>query len=393
MLGSGMAQVEIFMYVALGFATATLIALLLGRALWSLAIGIGRRRAQRMAVSPAAAELQAERDRLRAENAMLARRVEVRLGDLKAQVAEQMAEVSRSRNRIDRLGAEIDKRDASLAERDSEIARLKDHNALLEDELAIRTASLHALQVEHAEAAEATAVLRQQQAGRDSEIARLRAEVDRLGAARSEAVSRERTVQERLKGRIADLSALSRQIEEQRRQLVVQQSQSRALRQTMAEQQGAGAGEAERDLENTADKADKAVKAVKEVLPEAEKAEGELSSSAPLERHIEDAERRANQLQSELDRLDEIWAAKLADVAHAVTSEPPAQDAPDSGDAAMIAGDAGKPVAAETERSEMAAEMPLEETAPAEDDRKPAPGLANVISLAQRIRALQRNGS
>ena len=203
-----MAQVEIIMYVALGFAAATLIALLLGRVVWSLAIGVGRRRAQRTAVTPAVAQLQAERNQLRAEYAMLVRRVEVRLDDLKAQVAEHMAEVSRSRNRIDRLGTEIEKRDASLAEREREIARLNERIAVLEAELASRTTSLHELEDDHGKGADAIAALRQQVAERDQYIEWLRAEVERLGIARSEAVSRERSVQQRLKGRIEDLSAL-----------------------------------------------------------------------------------------------------------------------------------------------------------------------------------------
>jgi uncharacterized protein (DUF3084 family) len=137
-----MAQIEIIMYLALGFATAGLIALLLGRLLWDLAVSVGRRRAQRTA-PPAVAELQAERNQLRAENAMLARRLEVRLNELKMQLAEHMAEVSRSRNRVDHLSTEIEKRDASLAERDAEIGRLTERCGILESELAARTEILH----------------------------------------------------------------------------------------------------------------------------------------------------------------------------------------------------------------------------------------------------------
>lgn len=349
-----MAQVEILMYVALGFGTAALIALLSGRLVWRLAVGVGRRRAQRQATTPAVAQLQAERNQLRAEYAMLARRVEVRLDDLRRQVAEQMAEVSRSRNRIDRLSAEVETRDASLAERDREIARLKERIALLEDELAIRTKSLHDLQLENS--AGDGSDLNRQLAERDQIIARLTAEVDRLGTARHEAVSRERTVQERLKSRIEDLSELSRQIETQRRQLVLQQSQSQALRDTMAAQ-------GEQAAPPASDPAD----------------DGEEREAAPLERRVEDAERQASALQDELDRLDRMWAAKLADVAQAVDAEPPAN---------------GRPV---DDRPETAAEQPppaepsVPESIPADDDKRPPLGFANVISLAQRIRALQRN--
>ena len=83
-----MAQVEIIMYVALGFAAAALIALLLGRVVWTLAIGIGRRRAQRTAATPQVAQLQAERNQLRAEQAMLARKVEVLRRHCEAETGE-----------------------------------------------------------------------------------------------------------------------------------------------------------------------------------------------------------------------------------------------------------------------------------------------------------------
>ena len=360
-------EVEVIMYVALGFATAALIALLLGGLMWNLAVGVGRRRALHTSPTPAVAELQAERSQLRAEHAMMARRVEVRLEDMKAQVAEHMAEVSRSRNRVDRLGAEIDKRDAMLAERDSEIARLKDQVAALASELEARTEALHQLQEEHGLGSEANVALRQDMAARDHEIARLRGDVDRLGQARSDAVSRERTVQERLKERIEDLSALSRRIEAQRRELSVQQSQSQALRE--AAEQGSPESDAGGD-----------------------------TPSEPMEHRIEYAERQAGELQRELDRLDDMWAAKLADVAQAVAAPPPAADesqapepAPadmenaDLGKPAAVNGNAGQPVAAH------AAEKP--EDAGSAEDKKSAPGLANVISLAQRIRALQRNES
>jgi hypothetical protein len=358
-------EVEVIMYVALGFVTAALIALLLGRLMWSLAINVGRRRALHTSPTPEVAELQAERNQLRAEHAMMARRVEVRLDDLRSQVAEHMAEVSRSRNRVDRLGAEIDKRDAMLAERDGEIARLKEQVAALATELEARTEALHQLQEEHGLGSEANAALRQDLAERDHEIARLAGEVDRLGQARSDAVSRERTVQERLKERIEDLTALSLRIEAQRRELAVQQSQSQALRE--AADQGRFEDEGDSDY-------------VQE----------------PIEHRVEGAERQASELQSELDRLDEIWAAKLAEVAQAVAAPSPAAEEPqaqeptpadmaDMAKPAAVNGNAGQPVATHE------AERP-EDAGPAED-KKSTPGLANVISLAQRIRALQRNES
>ena len=344
-----MARIEIIMYVALGFATAALIALLLGGLLWNMAVGVGRRQAQRTAATPAVAGLQAERNRLRAEYAMLARSVEVRLDDLKNEVAEHMAQVARSRNRIDRLGAEIEMRDAVVAERDGEIARLKELIASLEAELATGTSALQDLQKEHGKGGEANAALSQQIAERDRHIERLRAEVERLSTTRSEAASRERTAQERLMGRIEDLSALSRQIEAQRRQLVARQSQSLKL--------DAAADEAGEPMDD------------------------EPRPAGP--------EREASELQNEFDRLDRIWAAKLAEVASAVATERPATAA---GAVAVNSEPLpGTPPAPQAVLPEAAAEKPVERAALAEEEKKGASGLANVISLAQRIRALQRS--
>jgi chromosome segregation ATPase len=361
-----MAQIEIVMYIALGFATAALIALLLGRLMWTLALSVGRRRAQRTA-PPAVAELQAERNQLRAEYAMLARRVEVRLDELRMQVAEHMAEVSRSRNRIDLLGKEIETRDASLAQRDTEIARLKEHIARLESELQAQAESLHQ---------------------RDEQIERLRAKVDQLDMARSEAASRERTAQERLKGRIEDLSALSRQIEAQRRQLLIQKSQPQELREAMGEQhhpdRHAHFDGPDQDPQHTAG------------IASSPELESDQTQDPPVERRVEDVDLQPSELQSELDRLDEIWSAKLADVAQSVASESASDPALDEGekDAAVVNGSASKSHGREIGRDDSAEVDDADQSGPTEDGKKLTSGIANVISLAQRrIRALQRNGS
>ena len=345
-----MAQVEILMYVAFGFATAALIAMLLGRVMWNLAIGVGRRRAQRTAATPAVAQLQAERNQLRAEQAMLARKVELRLDELRMQVAEQMAEVSRSRNRVDHLSGEIAKRDALLAERDREIARLKQHIETVEAELAARTAGSDVLPLQRARGGHVDEVLAWKLGEREIEIDRLKAEIERLAVARSEA-ARERRIRERLEAGLEDLAALSGEIEAQRRELVAQRSRAPA--------------------------------------PEPEDGEGELAPSPAGNGRIETAERETSELLGELDRLDRMWNAKLAEVAGSVAHEPAIDEALPAGDAdktVVINGGAGRPIAMDAPAADVAASRSVE-------GKKPTSGFANVISLAQRIRALQRSGS
>ncbi len=116
------------MLIALGFALAFIVVLLFGRVVWNMAMRLGARR-QAKQIPVAMLELQADRDRLRADHAMMSRKLELRLEDIKSRMTEQMAEVSRHRNRVQSMMADIERRDETLKIRDREVAAL---NAQLE---------------------------------------------------------------------------------------------------------------------------------------------------------------------------------------------------------------------------------------------------------------------
>jgi DNA repair exonuclease SbcCD ATPase subunit len=122
-----MSQTETLLLVVLGFALATLLALFIGRLLWAAALKIGARRMQKQ-VPTTLVGLQTERDRLRAEYAMLSQRLSSRLEAAKLRMAEQMAEVSRHRNRLD----EAESRNQTY---EAELSALKDQLASLNREL------------------------------------------------------------------------------------------------------------------------------------------------------------------------------------------------------------------------------------------------------------------
>ena len=109
-----MSQTETLLLVVLGFALATLIALFVGRLLWAAALKLGARRMQKQ-VPTTLVGLQTERDRLRAEYAMLSQRLGSRLEAAKLKMAEQMAEVSRHRNRLELLESEKQSHAATIA--------------------------------------------------------------------------------------------------------------------------------------------------------------------------------------------------------------------------------------------------------------------------------------
>jgi hypothetical protein len=119
------------MIFLLGFCSALLVLLLFGRSLWS-AIGHWSGWKGKRSVPNTILDLQAERDTLRAERAILAKRLETGATDIKMRMAEQMAEVARNRNRVLDLNAslkasqaEMEKLRAANAEQQAQIKMLK----------------------------------------------------------------------------------------------------------------------------------------------------------------------------------------------------------------------------------------------------------------------------
>lgn len=136
-----MSLTETLMLVALGFALALLVVLLFGRGFWAIATSFGARRKVKN-IPVEMLELQADRDRLRAEHAIMARKLELRLEEIKARMTEQMAEVSRSRNRMQTLIEQLESSEATVANRDGEIAGLKAQVETYQSDLETASASL-----------------------------------------------------------------------------------------------------------------------------------------------------------------------------------------------------------------------------------------------------------
>jgi hypothetical protein len=127
-----MSGTETILLIVLGFSLASMIALFIGRMLWRAAVKVGARRMQRQAPSSLVG-LQTERDRLRAEYAMMAQRMGARLEEAKLRLAESMAEVSRHRNRVQHV-------EVSDAARSAELRQLQARVRELEAALADSTA-------------------------------------------------------------------------------------------------------------------------------------------------------------------------------------------------------------------------------------------------------------
>lgn len=132
-----MSGTETILLIVLGFALATLVALFMGRMVWTAAVKVGARRMQRQ-VPSSLVGLQTERDRLRAEYAMMAQRLGSRLEEAKLKLAESTAEISRHRNRLHLVESDEAKRSAELrqlTERVQELERALEESKTHEGEL------------------------------------------------------------------------------------------------------------------------------------------------------------------------------------------------------------------------------------------------------------------
>jgi chromosome segregation ATPase len=265
-----MSQSETLMLIVLGFAVAAFLALIIGRLAWKLALRIGAKRAMRN-VPSTVSELQTDRDRLRADHAMMAKKLELRVDEMKMRAAEQAAEVARHRNRFETLVKEIAIRDAKIADDAREIATL--HEVISGLKVSLND--------------------------REKEIAGF-TKVPEL-------VPTLDPTQDRLQSRINELTSLSDEISKQREAAPI-------------EVPPVTNGILVKPADSTSFKAE------------------------ILETKIVAAEQAANHLQDELKRLEEVW---------------PEADAPAP-----------------------APEKPTEEP--------PKRGITNVISLAKRIKALQK---
>ncbi|WP_137387600.1 hypothetical protein [Rhodoligotrophos defluvii] len=133
-----MVYLESIMLIALGFVLASLIALFMLRLVWHHGERVGRRRVQQQ-FPTTSEELRADRARLRAENAMLVRRHEMRIQDYKLLLHERHRDFADARAQIETLTQE-------LRQREDQITKLRAGRSPLEEELAERTAALQALQ-------------------------------------------------------------------------------------------------------------------------------------------------------------------------------------------------------------------------------------------------------
>jgi chromosome segregation ATPase len=416
-------MIEAIMYFGIGFLCASLLGLVLVPLVHNRAARLTMRRME--AATPLSmAEIQADKDQLRAEFAMSTRRLEMSVEQLKARSTGQLSELGKKSDAIARLKGDLGEKTAAILALEAHERALKDQIRATEQEISVKTTSMHeterALADKEAALARLTAELGERTMMTDSqkvEIVALRTQVealkfqldrfekdvkdteDRLARQRSDADTATKELAEE-RGKVESLGNRVAQLE---RQLVAQTTEAEILGRRVQDlearlsEQGRLLGESEYEANQLRGELDAARKAEADLRTELastagrhrESADTILADNVRLEAELAQIRDERAKLQQELSTMlrdaESTWAServdnallreRINDIAAEVARLTMALEGPDSPIESILAADTTPPGDAHG--------------AEAGRDR----GARGPGNLADRIRALQGRAS
>ena len=134
-------MVEPIMYLAIGFLLSMLFGLMIVPLVHNRAVRLTTKRLE--AATPLSmAEIQADKDQLRAEFAMSARRLEMSVDQLKYKTTSQLAELGKKTDAINRLKLELGEKNATIFSLEAREKAVKEQLRATEEEFATKTEAL-----------------------------------------------------------------------------------------------------------------------------------------------------------------------------------------------------------------------------------------------------------
>src|SRR5215470_13295714 len=134
-------MIEPIMYLAIGFLLSMLCGLMIVPLVHNRAVRLTTKRME--AATPLSmAEIQADKDQLRAEFAMSARRLEMSVEQLKNKTTSQLAELGKKTDVINRLKVELGEKTATIFSLEAREKAVKDQLHATEEELTTKTSGL-----------------------------------------------------------------------------------------------------------------------------------------------------------------------------------------------------------------------------------------------------------
>ena len=134
-------MIQSILFFTLGFLCAGFLALMVAPAIWRRAVALTRKRIE-ASVPLSLTDIQADKDRMRAEFAMSTRRLEMSIKAFKDKAAAQIIEINRNRDELKRLASNRDGQNQSLSEMEAKAGELRGELRQREDQLQRLTAKL-----------------------------------------------------------------------------------------------------------------------------------------------------------------------------------------------------------------------------------------------------------
>src|SRR3984893_13241838 len=267
-------MIEPIMYLAIGFLISMLFGLMIVPLVHNRAVRLTTRRLE--AATPLSmAEIQADKDQLRAEFAMSARRLEMSVDQLKSKTTSQLAELGKKTDAINRMKLELGEKNATIFALEAREKAMKAQLRATEEEFTAKTEALRdaeqALKDKQNDLAKLSAELSDRSMmaeSRQVELVAVRAQIDELKSRVGNAEKEFGATQARLEKERSESEKATRELSEARdradnlsqrvadldRQLIVQVKEAEMLgnRVNDLEQRLATQGKllAERDFEN-----------------------------------------------------------------------------------------------------------------------------------------------
>lgn len=215
-------MVEPIMYFGIGFLVAALLGLILLPLVHNRAVGLTVRRLE--AATPLSmAEIQADKDQLRAEFAMSTRRLEMTVEQLRAKSTNNLSELAKKTEAINRLKIDLGEKTATILALEAREKALKEQIRVTEQEFSVKTNTMHeaerALADKETDLAKLTAELSERTVVSDSqrvEIVALRTQVEALKTQLDRCEKDVAETEDRLHRQRTDAEAAAAEVSEER---------------------------------------------------------------------------------------------------------------------------------------------------------------------------------
>jgi chromosome segregation ATPase len=215
-------MIEPIMFFGIGFFVASLFGLVLIPLVHNRAVRLTMKRLE--AATPLSmAEIQADKDQLRAEFAMSTRRLELSVEQMKAKTTSQLAELGKKTDAINRLKVELGEKTAAIFSLEAREKSLKDQLSATESEHSVKIGALREaermLQEKQSELGKLSTDLGERSASADSqrvEATSLRAQVDALKDRVSGHEREANEISDRLSRERKDAASATAELQEER---------------------------------------------------------------------------------------------------------------------------------------------------------------------------------